>query len=191
MPVIPTLMGWGVIPDDHPLMAGMVGLQTSHRYGNATLLESDFVMGIGNRWANRHTGSTSVYTKGRTFVHIDVEPTQIGKVFGPDYGIVSDAGVALDLMIEAAQDLKKAGLLRDRGEWAAKCLARKSEQSMQRKTNFDEARSCRSASNRVNRAFGRNTRYVTTIGLSRSRRTVPARERPAQLDKLRTGRPLG
>src|ERR1700677_5063811 len=57
IPVIPTLMGWGVIPDDHPLMAGMAGLQTSHRYGNATLLESDFVLGVGNRWANRHTGS--------------------------------------------------------------------------------------------------------------------------------------
>ena len=41
VPVIPTLMGWGAIPDDHPLMAGMVGLQTSHRYGNATFLESD------------------------------------------------------------------------------------------------------------------------------------------------------
>src|ERR1700754_2361949 len=57
VPVVPTLMGWGAIPDDHPLMAGMVGLQTSHRYGNATLLDSDFVLGIGNRWANRHTGS--------------------------------------------------------------------------------------------------------------------------------------
>src|SRR5436190_11609642 len=56
VPVIPTLMGWGVIPDDHPLMAGMVGLQTSHLYGNATMLASDFVLGIGNRWANRHTG---------------------------------------------------------------------------------------------------------------------------------------
>src|SRR3954467_12114870 len=44
VPVVPTLMGWGTIPDDHPLMAGMVGLQTSHRYGNATLLESDFVL---------------------------------------------------------------------------------------------------------------------------------------------------
>ena len=31
VPVIPTLMGWGAIPDDHPLMAGMAGLQTSHR----------------------------------------------------------------------------------------------------------------------------------------------------------------
>src|SRR5437867_5862866 len=31
VPVIPTLMGWGTIPDDHPLMVGMVGLQTAHR----------------------------------------------------------------------------------------------------------------------------------------------------------------
>jgi len=60
VPVIPTLMGWGTIPDDHPLWAGMCGLQTSHRYGNATMLASDFVLGIGNRWANRHTGSVEV-----------------------------------------------------------------------------------------------------------------------------------
>ena len=59
------LMGWGTIPDDHPLMVGMVGLQTAHRYGNATPLASDFVFGVGNRWANRHTGSVEVYTKGR------------------------------------------------------------------------------------------------------------------------------
>ena len=72
VPVIPTLMGWGAIPDHHPLMAGMVGLQTAHRYGNATLLAADFVMGIGNRWANRHTGGLEVYTRGRTFVHIDI-----------------------------------------------------------------------------------------------------------------------
>jgi len=37
VPVIPTLMGWGAIPDDHRLMAGMVGIQTAHRYGNATV----------------------------------------------------------------------------------------------------------------------------------------------------------
>src|SRR6266403_6014680 len=57
VPVVPTLMGWGAIPDDHVLMAGMGGLQTSHRYGNATMLESDLVLGIGNPWANRHTRS--------------------------------------------------------------------------------------------------------------------------------------
>ena len=96
-------MGWGAIPDDHPLMAGMVGLQTSHRYGNATMLESDFVLGIGNRWANRHTGGLDVYRQGRRFVHVDIEPTQIGRVFAPDYGIVSDAGAALALLRRGGQ----------------------------------------------------------------------------------------
>ena len=70
VPVVPTLMGWGTVPDDHPLMVGMVGLQTSHRYGNATMLASDFAFGIGNRWANRFTGSIDVFTKDRKFVHI-------------------------------------------------------------------------------------------------------------------------
>ena len=109
VPVIPTLMGWGSIPDDHDLMAGMVGLQTSHRYGNATFLESDFVFGVGNRWANRHTGSIELYTKGRKFIHVDIEPTQIGRVFGPDFGIVSDARAALELFIDAARALKAEG----------------------------------------------------------------------------------
>jgi len=167
VPVIPTLMGWGVIPDDHPLMAGMVGLQTAHRYGNASLLASDFVMGIGNRWANRHTGSTPVYTKGRTFVHIDVDPTQIGKVFGPDYGIASDAGAALRLMIEEARRLKAAGQLRDRGAWAQECRARKGQKSMQRKTHFDQSPlKPQRVYEEMNKAFGRDVRYVTTIGLS-------------------------
>ncbi len=97
VPVVPTLMAWGSIPDDHELMAGMVGLQTSQRYGNASMLLSDFVFGIGNRWANRHTGGIDTYTKGRKFVHVDIEPTQIGRVFAPDLGIVSDAGTALEV----------------------------------------------------------------------------------------------
>src|SRR5689334_5946598 len=119
IPVVPTLMGWGVLPDDHDLNAGMVGLQTSHRYGNATFLESDFVLGIGNRWANRHTGDLSVYTAGRTFVHVDIEPTQIGRIFAPDYGIASDAKAALELFVEVARESRAAGGLPDRSAWAA------------------------------------------------------------------------
>ena len=136
VPVVPTLMGWGTIADDHPLMAGMVGLQTSHRFGNATMLASDFVMGIGNRWANRHTGSVDVFTKGRKFVHVDIEPTQIGRVFGPDYGIVSDAKAALKLFVEVARELKAAGRLPDRSQWVADCQKRK--RTMLRRTDFDQ-----------------------------------------------------
>ncbi|WP_206998119.1 glyoxylate carboligase [Trinickia mobilis] len=165
VPVIPTLMSWGAIADDHPLMAGMVGLQTSHRYGNATMLASDFVLGIGNRWANRHTGSVDVYTKGRKFVHVDIEPTQIGRVFGPDLGIVSDAKAALELFVEVATQWKAAGKLKDRSAWVKECQERK--RTMLRKTHFDNVPiKPQRVYEEMNRVFGRDTCYVSTIGLS-------------------------
>ena len=165
VPVIPTLMAWGAIPDDHELMVGMAGLQTSHRYGNATVLASDFVFGIGNRWANRHTGSIEVYTKDRKFVHIDIEPTQIGRVFGPDFGIVSDAGAALALLIEVATEWKAAGKLKDRSAWVAQCHERK--RTMQRKTHYEQVPvKPQRVYEEMNKAFGRDTCYVSSIGLS-------------------------
>ncbi|EQM78690.1 glyoxylate carboligase [Stutzerimonas stutzeri] len=165
VPVIPTLMGWGSIPDDHPLMAGMCGLQTSHRYGNANMLASDFVLGIGNRWANRHTGSVDVYTKDRKFVHVDIEPTQIGRVFSPDFGITSDAGAALKLFVEVAKERKAAGKLPDRSSWAADCQERK--RTLLRKTHFDSVpMKPQRVYQCMNNAFGKDACYVSTIGLS-------------------------
>lgn len=165
VPVVPTLMGWGIIADDHELNAGMVGLQTSHRYGNANFLESDFVLGIGNRWANRHTGRLDVYTEGRKFVHVDIEPTQLGKIFAPDLGIASDAKAALELFVEVARELKAAGKLKDRSRWAASTQERRA--TLQRRTHFDNVPlKPQRVYEEMNRAFGPETRYVTTIGLS-------------------------
>jgi tartronate-semialdehyde synthase len=165
VPVVPTLMAWGSIPDDHPLSAGMVGLQTSHRYGNATMLESDFVFGIGNRWANRHTGGLDTYTEGRTFVHVDIEPTQIGRVFAPDYAIVSDAKSALEVLVETAKDRYAEGNMPDRTEWAQSCRDRK--RNMLRRTDFDNVPiKPQRVYQEMNKAFGPDTRYVSTIGLS-------------------------
>ncbi|MFJ4326109.1 glyoxylate carboligase [Streptomyces tricolor] len=165
-PVVPTLMGWGALPDDHELNAGMVGVQTSHRYGNANFLESDFVLGIGNRWANRHTGyKLDVYRQGRKFVHVDIEPTQIGKIFPPDYGAVSDAKAALELFVEVAKELKAAGRLPDRSGWVASTQERKA--TLLRRTHFDNVpMKPQRVYEEMNKAFGPDTRYVTTIGLS-------------------------
>ncbi|MGZ0149519.1 glyoxylate carboligase [Kribbella sp. WER1] len=163
VPVVPTLMGWGAIADDHPLSAGMVGLQTSHRYGNATLLASDLVLGIGNRWANRHTGGLDVYRGERKFIHVDIEPTQIGRVFAPDYGVVSDARAALEVFVEVARE--RAGSLPDRTAWAAECRERRT--TLQRKTHFDAVPiKPQRVYEEMNRAFGPDVRYVSTIGLS-------------------------
>jgi tartronate-semialdehyde synthase len=160
-PVVPTLMGWGAIPDDHPLQAGQVGLQTQHRYGNATFLQSDFVIGIGNRWANRHTGTIERYSAGRKFVHIDIDPNQIGRVFGPDLGIVSDAELALEALVQEARKRKQAGQLRDRSQWVAECLQRKS--TMLRRTDFDDVPiKPQRVFQEINNVFGRDTRFVTS-----------------------------
>ncbi|TSI16937.1 glyoxylate carboligase [Brevibacterium aurantiacum] len=165
IPVSPTLMGWGTIPDNHPLQAGMVGIQTHVRYGNATFLESDLVIGIGNRWANRHTGDLGVYRNGRKFVHIDIEPTQIGRVFSPDYGVVSDAGAALDALLSAARGRTEAASLPDFTGWAGECTARKSTEH--RKTNYTEVPiKPQRVYQEMNSAFDEDVTYVSTIGLS-------------------------
>jgi len=163
-PVVPTLMGWGAIPDDHPLQIGQVGLQTQHRYGNANFLRSDFALGIGNRWANRHTGNLDVYTKDRKFVHIDIEPTQLGRVFCPDLGIVSDAKFALEMLVEAAKKHKKANKIPNRNTWVQECQGRKA--TMHRRTDFDNVPiKPQRVFQEINSVFDDDTRFVTAIGL--------------------------
>lgn len=163
-PVIPTLMGWGSIPDDHPLNAGMAGLQTQHRYGNANFLASDFVLGIGNRWANRQTGSLPTFTSGRKFVHVDIEPMQIGRVFCPDLGIVSDARYALEALVAAARARRHKGALPNRKRWVMEVQERKFR--MQRRADFDNVPiKPQRVFQEINAVFDDDTRFVTAIGL--------------------------
>lgn len=103
LPVVTTLMGKGGMRMDHPLYVGQVGIQCNTPYGNRFFLDSDVVLGIGCRFSDRHTGVLSVYTQGRKFIHIDIEPTQIGRIFPPDLGIVSDAKLALQALLEEAR----------------------------------------------------------------------------------------
>lgn len=106
IPVITTYMAKGGIPTSHPLNAEHAGIQVGTPLGNKLFMESDLVLGIGCRFTDRHTGNLEVYKGNRTFIHIDIEPTQIGKIIAPEIGIVSDARLALTGLLEIA----KAGL---------------------------------------------------------------------------------
>ena len=110
VPVIPTLMGWGAIPDDHELMAGMVGLQTSHRYGNETYpaqrLRDRHRQPLGQpphrRPGHLHRGPEVRARRHRA--HAD-RPRLL-----PGPGIASDAGAALADLLEVARERKAAGI---------------------------------------------------------------------------------
>ena len=93
------------------------------------------VLGLGNRWANRHTGDLATYRAGRKFIHVDIEGTQIGRVFSPDLGITPDAGAAIDAILEVVRERKAAGTLPDYSAWAIRVYRRKS--TGHRKTNFE------------------------------------------------------
>jgi tartronate-semialdehyde synthase len=162
VPVLPTLMGWGSIPNDHPLYVGLAGIQTQTRAGNAALLESDVVLAVGARFADRHTGDLDVYRADRRFIHIDVEPTQIGRVFGPDLGIVADARLALKALVEAARRRVDTGRAPTR--WSADVPSRR--RGLARKTDYDNAPiKPQRVFQEVNDFFDRDTVFVTAIGL--------------------------
>ena len=161
VPVSPTYMGKGAIPEDHPLYMGIVGLQTSQRFANALFLESDLVVGIGNRWAERHTGDLNVYRGDRKFVHIDIDPRQISRVFRPDLGLVSDAKLALEAMLDTARDMTSE---REPGAWVGRVDELRS--TLLRKTDFDDVPvKPQRAYREMNEFFDEDTIFVTAIGL--------------------------
>jgi tartronate-semialdehyde synthase len=161
IPVQVTLMGKGAFPEDHPLFAGMAGIQTQTRWGNAAFLESDAVLAVGARFGDRHTGDLETYRRGRRFIHIDIEPTQIGKVFEPDLGIVGHARPALASLLGQA---RSAGTARRPGEWVSRVAELRA--TLPRRDDFDETpikppRVFRE----INDFFGPDTTFVTAIGL--------------------------
>jgi tartronate-semialdehyde synthase len=161
VPVTPTYMGKGAIPEDHPLYAGIVGIQTSQRYANALFLESDLILAVGARFADRHTGDLDVYRGERTFIQVDVEPYQIGRVFPPDLGIVSDARLALEAMLEVARDMTPA---RETGAWTGRVSELRS--TLLRRDDFEDVPiKPQRVFREVNDVFDEDTVFLTAIGL--------------------------
>lgn len=163
VPVGVTLMGKGSFPEDHPLFAGMAGIQTSQRWANAAFLESDLVLALGARFGDRHTGALDVYRGERKFVHVDIEPTQIGKVFGPDLGIVSDTGAFLTALLRAIDD---RGAPIDPGVpvWVNRIAELKRE--LPRREDFDSIPiKAPRVFKEINEFYGEDAYFVTAIGL--------------------------
>ncbi len=160
IPVQVTLMGKGAVNEDDALFAGMTGVQTSQRYGNASFLESDVVLAVGARFGDRHTGTLDVYRGDRKFIHVDIEPTQLGKVFPPDLGIVSDAKLFIQALLEAAR--ARGG--RGPAAWVSRVAELR--RTLGRREDFDTVPiKAPRIYKEINEVFGPETYFVTAIGL--------------------------
>lgn len=132
IPVITTYQAKGAIPEEHPLNAGHVGIQVGQPLGNRVFLDSDLVLAIGNRFSDRHTGDLKTYREGRKFIHINIEPRQIGLVFEPELGIVSDAKLAVEAL---AEEVKRCALGPVNVERCARLPALRTD--LARKTDYE------------------------------------------------------
>jgi tartronate-semialdehyde synthase len=160
IPVVTTYMGMSGIPWDHPLMAGQVGIQCNTRSGNHVFLDSTAVFAVGARFNDRHTGKLDVYKGERKFIHVDVDPAQLGKNIMPDVGICADAKLTLEALLEEIQkrDVQSKPIAVD---------IPKLRKQLERKTDYDDIPiKPQRVFKEINDFFDPETVWVTCIGLN-------------------------
>ena len=100
IPVVSTLLSLGVMPIEHPLSLGMGGMRGSYA-SNMALMEYDFMINFGCRFADRLTGNPDTFAADAVVAHVDIDPAEIGKVVKTKIPIVGDAKAALQILLEA------------------------------------------------------------------------------------------
>lgn len=98
IPATNTLLAKGAFPETHPLSVGMLGMHGT-AYANKAVLNCDLILSIGSRWDDRITGKTEVFCENAVKIHIDIDPTEIGKVIQPDISVVGDAKLVLQELL--------------------------------------------------------------------------------------------
>ena len=160
VPVVTSYMGKSGIPWNHPLMAGHVGIQCNTRSGNQVFLDSTLVLAVGARFNDRHTGDVKVYKGNRKFIHVDIDPGQIGKNIMPDLGICADAKLTLQAFLDEVKrrNVKRPPTKLDISQIRAK---------MERKTDYDNIPiKPQRVFKEINEFFDEDTVFVTCIGLN-------------------------
>ena len=89
IPVITTLLGISGFPDDHVLCVGMPGMH-GMAYASLAIEEADLLIALGMRFDDRITGSPSAFARGSKKIHVDIDPSEIGKNVQVDVPIVGD-----------------------------------------------------------------------------------------------------
>ena len=99
IPIVTTMMGLGAVPTDHPLYMGMIG-SFGTGCANKTLNNSDLLILVGARVANRTILAPGDIGRKMKTIHIDVDPAEIGKNVSTTIPVVGDVKVVLQQLME-------------------------------------------------------------------------------------------
>ena len=109
IPVITTLLGLSSFPSGHPLNLGMLGMHGMY-WANIAVDEADLILGVGMRFDDRVTGRASTFAPHARIIHVDIEPTQIGRNVPVEVALPGDAKAVL-------QALKPLASFDARADW--------------------------------------------------------------------------
>lgn len=101
LPVVSTLMGLGSFPHDHPQFFGLAGMH-GHKAANQILQEADVIVAAGTRFSDRLTGNPNRFAEGKTIIHLDIDPSEIGKNITTQIEVLGNLLHSLDALSRSA-----------------------------------------------------------------------------------------
>jgi acetolactate synthase-1/2/3 large subunit len=97
-PTVLTLMGLGLMPPEHPLYLGMLGMHAAP-FTNLALEACDLLIAVGARFDDRATGKLNTFCPGAKVIHVDIDARELGKLRQPQAAIHADAREALAALL--------------------------------------------------------------------------------------------
>jgi acetolactate synthase-1/2/3 large subunit len=98
IPVITTLLGISGFPESHPLHLGMPGMH-GEVHVNRAIQQADLILGVGLRFDDRVTGNLAAFARGAKIIHVELDPSEIGKNVATEVGLVGDAREILSALL--------------------------------------------------------------------------------------------
>ena len=108
IPVINTLLGLSGFPRHHPQSMGMLGMHGMY-WCNMIVDQADVVIGLGMRFDDRVTGRVSGFAPHARIIHLDIEPSQVGRIVPVEVPLVGDARPILQALVPLVRNVDRAG----------------------------------------------------------------------------------
>lgn len=157
IPVVCSLMGIDSFPNDNPHFSGLLG---SHGYPfiNRSLNESDLLIVIGARFADRSTSMMNKHNENQNVIHIDIDPAEIGKNIDTKTPIVGNAKEILQSFLEYDYTL-------DTTKWLSH-LQEKRKLYMEDLFNITEALNPKLLINKISNLMSDDGIWVSDVGIN-------------------------
>jgi acetolactate synthase I/II/III large subunit len=110
IPVITTLLGISAFPESHPLHLGMPGMH-GEVHVNRAIQQADLIIGVGLRFDDRVTGNLAAFARGARVIHLELDPSEVGKNVPVAVGLVGDARALLGALLQRV-DRRECGAWR-------------------------------------------------------------------------------